>query len=60
MLEQVMIDNNNLQGGINEVLLGVNPHNVNDLELKSYNMSESISKNKSIGGADYNDQFKIQ
>ena len=55
-----MIDNNNLQGGINEVLLGVNPHNVNDLELKSYNMSGRISKNKSLGGADYNDQFEIQ
>ena len=48
MLEQALIENNNLNGGINEVLLGVNPHNIKDLDSKSYNMSESISKNISL------------
>jgi hypothetical protein len=37
------------------VLLGVNPHNVKDLECKSYNMSESISKNRSFDKTESND-----
>lgn len=55
MLEQALIENNTLQGGINEVLLGVNPHNIKDLDCKSYNMSESISKNRSLDKGDFND-----
>ena len=50
-----MIDNNNMNGGINEALLGVNPHNIKDLDSKSYNMSESISKNMSLDKAGFND-----
>ena len=55
MLEQALIENNNMQGGINDALLGVNPHNIKDLDCKSYNMSEIVSNNMSLDKGDFND-----
>jgi hypothetical protein len=37
-----------MNGGINDNLIGINPHNIKDLDQKSYNISESISKNMSL------------
>jgi len=55
MLEQALIENNNVTGVINEALLGINPHNIKDLDSKSFNMSESISKNMSLDKGGFND-----
>ena len=55
MLEQALIENNNMTGVINEALLGINPHNIKDLDSKSFNMSESISKNMSLDKGGFND-----